>query len=200
MLWDLNSVGNKDGVKDEGYFQRSNKSKIYVILSLAIYTIFTTYFFRASLIARYYIQHFKKNFHVFSLFKKSSFFRKRYGIKKVNQNLLGIKLNYLYVIILNQALMFDQIKQSIIETYYDTLTLETAFHYFWLGFVIDNLGELVILIYTYSYPIHINASIYELLDRNKIAVQCRHIPFCFKEAHRIPGILVKPFPRQTKTN
>ena len=73
--------------------------------------------------------------------KKSSFFRKRYGIKKINQNLLGIKLNYFYVIILNQALVFDQIKQSIIETYYDTLTLETAFYYFWLGFVIENLGE-----------------------------------------------------------
>ena len=95
--------------------------------------------------------------------------------------------------------MFDQIKQSIIETYYDTLTLETAFHYFWLGFVIDNLGELYIYI-LYSYPIHINASIYELLDRNKIAVQCRHIPFCFKETPRIPGILGKPFPRPTKTN
>ena len=45
------------------------------------------------------------------------------------------------MIILNQALVFDQIKQSIIETYYDTLTLETAFYYFWLGFVIENLGE-----------------------------------------------------------
>ena len=72
MLLDLNSVGNKDGVKDEGYFQRSNKSKIYVILSLAIYTIFTTYFFRASLIARYNIQHLKKNTFMSSpLFKKS---------------------------------------------------------------------------------------------------------------------------------
>ena len=69
------------------------------------------------------------------------FFRKRYGIKKVNQNILGIKLNYFYVIILNQALVFDQIKQSLIETFYDTLSLETAFQYFWLGFVMDNLGE-----------------------------------------------------------
>ena len=85
--------------------------------------------------------------------KKSSFFRKRYGIKKVDQNLLGIKLNFFYVIILNQALVFDQIKQTIIETYYDTLTLETAFHYFWLGFVINNLGELVISICTYSYTL-----------------------------------------------
>ena len=126
--------------------------------------------------------------------KKSSFFRKRYGIKKVDQNLLGIKLNFFYVIILNQALVFDQIKQTIIETYYDTLTLETAFHYFWLGFVINNLGELVISICTYSYtlmPLYMN--------RNKITVQCHHIPFCFKETPRIPGILGKPFPRPTKT-
>ena len=69
------------------------------------------------------------------------FFRKKYGIKKVNQNLLGIKSNFLYVIILNQALLFNQIKQLLIETYYDTLTLETASQYSWLGFVIDNLGE-----------------------------------------------------------
>ena len=61
MLLDLN-FGNKDGVsvRDEGFFQRSNKSKIYVILSQAIYTIFTTYFFLASLLARYYIQLKKK--------------------------------------------------------------------------------------------------------------------------------------------
>ena len=68
-------------------------------------------------------------------------FRKKYGIKKINQNLLGIKSNYFYVVILNQALLFNQIKQLLIETYYDMLTLETASQYSWLGFVIDNLGE-----------------------------------------------------------
>ena len=52
LFLDLN-FGNKDGIRDEGFFQRSNKSKIYVILSQAIYTISTTYFFLASLIARY---------------------------------------------------------------------------------------------------------------------------------------------------
>ena len=51
MLLDFNG-GNKDGVRDEAFFQRSNKFKVSVILSQAIYTIFTTYFFLASLIAR----------------------------------------------------------------------------------------------------------------------------------------------------
>ena len=82
-------------------------------------------------------------------------FRKKYGIKKVNHNLLGIKYNYFYVIILNQALVFDQIKNLLIETYYDTLTLETAFHYFWLGLVIENLGESIIFLCTmYMFTSH----------------------------------------------
>ena len=96
------------------------------------------------------------------------------------------------MIILNQALVFDQIKQSIIETYYDTLTLETAFYYFWLGFVIENLGESSKYSDTFTHK-------YELLYRNKIIVQCRHILFCFKETPRIPGIPGKPFSRPTKT-
>ena len=101
-------------------------------------------------------------------------------------------MNYFYVIILNQALVFDQIKQSIIETYYDTLTLETAFYYFWLGFVIDNLGESSKYSDTLTHKC-------ELLFRDKITVQCRHILFCFKETPRIPGIHGKPFSRPTKT-
>ena len=72
------------------------------------------------------------------------FFRKKYAIKKIHQNLLGIRLNYVYAMVINQTSLFHDFKQILIEIFYNSLDLKQAYYYFWLGFLVENIGEPIV--------------------------------------------------------
>ena len=53
---------------------------------------------------------------------------------------MDIKLNYVYALVVSQVVLFDQTKNVFIEIFYESLGPEKAFHIWWLGFLVENLG------------------------------------------------------------
>ena len=61
-------------------------------------------------------------------------FSKRYSLKKRPHNLMDIKLNYVFALILSQVFVYDQTKNVFIGIFYESLGPEKAFKIWWLGF------------------------------------------------------------------
>ena len=46
--------------------------------------------------------------------------------------------------IINQTSLFHDFKQILIEIFYNSLDLKQAYYYFWLGFLVENIGEPIV--------------------------------------------------------
>ena len=68
-------------------------------------------------------------------------FRKYHVIKRRNVNVLDLKLNYTYGMLVTTFLVLDQVKQTYLELYYDFLGPDSTFFYWTLGFFVENLGS-----------------------------------------------------------
>ena len=69
-------------------------------------------------------------------------FRKCHVIRRRNVNVLDLKLQYAYGMVVTAFLGFHQIKHIFLELYYDLLGPNSAFCYWILGHLIENLGSL----------------------------------------------------------
>ena len=68
-------------------------------------------------------------------------FRKYHVIKRRNVNILDLKLQYTYGMLVTTFMVLDQVKQIFLEFYYDFLGPNSAFFYWILGFFVENLGS-----------------------------------------------------------
>ena len=68
-------------------------------------------------------------------------FRKKYAIPRRSHNMIGMKCNCIYALLLNQVNAFDQIKQLILEYFYEDIGIESAFQYWWSGFLVNYIGS-----------------------------------------------------------
>ena len=68
---------------------------------------------------------------------------KLYGIPKRQQNVLDMKLHYIYGMALATSVQLDQVKHLLLEVWiwHGWMDPHEAFTYWVLGFVIENLGE-----------------------------------------------------------
>ena len=71
--------------------------------------------------------------------------RKHHIIKRRNVNVLDLKLQYAYGMLVTAFLVLDQIKQVFMELYYNLLGPDSAFFYWILGHVVENLSSLVVV-------------------------------------------------------
>ena len=69
-------------------------------------------------------------------------FRKYYAIRKIQQNLLDLKLQYIFVALIGFGVYADQIVNIYIQWKYDILGLEGSFFTWWLKIFIENMGNL----------------------------------------------------------
>ena len=86
----------------------------------------------------YQVKFFSKAWSWWILFSMTYCFSKRYSLKKMPQNLMDIKLNYVFALILSQVFVYDQTKNVFIGIFYESLGPEKAFKIWWLGFLMDN--------------------------------------------------------------
>ena len=55
-------------------------------------------------------------------------------------NLLDLKLQYTFCMVMVYEVFFDQVKNILLQAYYDHLGLDTVFNAWWLSFLIENIG------------------------------------------------------------
>ena len=66
--------------------------------------------------------------------------RRFHAIPKVDWNLLDIKLQSLFVNLMIVEVILDQVRNTLIQSYYEQLGLENAFLCWWLSFYFENMG------------------------------------------------------------
>ena len=69
------------------------------------------------------------------------YYRKFHAIRKIQLNLLDLKLQYTFCMVMVYEVFFDQVKNILLQAYYDHLGLDTVFNSWWLSFLIENLGD-----------------------------------------------------------
>jgi hypothetical protein len=73
---------------------------------------------------------------------KLKLIRKRYRLQRKPQNLIGIKTNWLYALIITESTVLKQLKIFVLEYYYNSMELDTVFYYWWIGHVfMDHIGK-----------------------------------------------------------
>ena len=70
------------------------------------------------------------------------FFRKFHAIPKVDWNLMDLKLQSLFVNLMIIEVILDQVKNILIQNYYEQLGLENVFFLWWLSFYFENIGKI----------------------------------------------------------
>ena len=71
----------------------------------------------------------------------ASTWRKRFQIKRTPKSLIDLKVHFIYAMCLTlTSLMIDQMKHFALELFYDWLGPETAFHIWWLFFILEFIG------------------------------------------------------------
>ena len=70
-------------------------------------------------------------------------YSKLYGIPKRQQNVVDMRLHYMYGMALSSGVIMDQVKHILLELgiWHGWIDPNEAFSYWVLGFVIENLGE-----------------------------------------------------------
>ena len=65
-------------------------------------------------------------------------YRKRYGIKRIYKNVVGLGLSYIYVLVLTQfSFTFFGLELFILQTYKEDFGLEKVFNIWWQGNVLE---------------------------------------------------------------
>ena len=70
-----------------------------------------------------------------------SFFRRRFPIKDTPQNLVDLRLHYVYGMSLAlMTFIVDQLKHILLELFYPWIGPELAFHIWTFVFLLENIG------------------------------------------------------------
>ena len=73
--------------------------------------------------------------------KMNLIFRKYFAIQKISNNLLTLKLHFIYALVLSVfALLVDQIKHIVLEVFSDQIGPGDAFYLWLLYFPLEYLG------------------------------------------------------------
>ena len=75
-------------------------------------------------------------------------FRRFHAIPKVDWNLMDIKLQSLFVNLIIVEVILDQVRNTLIQSYYEQLGLENAFLCWWLSFYFENMGTIFGILFT----------------------------------------------------
>ena len=96
----------------------SLKPKLIIIVTALLYFLALTYFYISA-----------------------STWRKHFQIKRTPKSLIDLKVHFIYAMCLTlTSLMVDQMKHFALELFYDWLGPETAFHIWWLFFILEFIG------------------------------------------------------------
>ena len=70
-------------------------------------------------------------------------YSKLYGIPKRQQNVVDMRLHYMYGMALSSSVIMDQVKHILLELgiWHGWIDPHESFTYWVVGFVIENLGE-----------------------------------------------------------
>ena len=86
---------------------------------------------------------------------KIFFFRKHFPIKDTPQNLVDLRLHYVYGMSLALVtFLVDQLKHILLELFYPWIGPELAFHIWTSVFLLENIGVKIILFGPYIYISH----------------------------------------------
>ena len=99
----------------------------------------------------FYIYSALKQRFLFGIFIKidiKACFRRFHAIPKVDWNLMDIKLQSLFVNLIIVEVILDQVKNTLIQSYYEQLGLENAFLCWWLSFYFENMGTIFGILFT----------------------------------------------------
>ena len=73
--------------------------------------------------------------------KMNLIFRKYFAIQKISNNLLTLKLHFIYALVLAVfALLLDQIKHIVLELFFNVIGQDDAFNLWLLYFPLEYLG------------------------------------------------------------
>ena len=64
---------------------------------------------------------------------------------------MDIKLNYVYALALSQVFVYDQTKNLLLGIFYESLGPQKAFHFWWTGFLVENLGQCNVALFSNLY-------------------------------------------------
>ena len=67
--------------------------------------------------------------------------RKRYCISRRQQNLIDIKLQYLFSNLMAMGVFVDQLKNAYLQVHSRTLGPDMTFTIWWIQFYFENIGE-----------------------------------------------------------
>ena len=69
----------------------------------------------------------------------------KHAIRKSYQNIMDMKLQFWYTILLNNLIVIDQVMNIFIQLFYENIGPKNAFEIWWSMFLFENLG--IILMY-----------------------------------------------------
>ena len=68
---------------------------------------------------------------------------------------MDIKLNYVFALILTQVFVFDQTKNNLLGIFHESLGPQKAFQIWWMGFLMENLGQCKLAFFPKLYLLQI---------------------------------------------
>ena len=67
--------------------------------------------------------------------------RHKYDIIKSNQNIMDIKLQFCYTLLLNQTIVLINVTSIFLQIFYEKIGPNDAFLLWWSVFLFDNIGQ-----------------------------------------------------------
>ena len=75
------------------------------------------------------------------VFMEFNYLRHKYDIIKSYQNIMDIKLQFFYTLLLNQTNVIDQVMNIFLQIFYEKIGPNDAFSLWWSVFLFENIGQ-----------------------------------------------------------
>ena len=124
----------------------------------------------------------------------ASTWRKHFQIKRTPKSLIDLKVHFIYAMCLTlTSLMMDQMKHFALELFYDWLGPETAFHIWWLFFILEFIGASG----KTFYSLHLQHYKCKLRSTFSVqaCIQCVNTCHSLWKAARVPWLQGQEIPR-----
>ena len=87
-----------------------------------------------------------------NIFRKDYSFRKFHSIRKIQLNLIDIKIQFIFCNVILSRVFLDQGMNIFFQVYYNELGMDNIFNLWWISFFCENIGNM----YKYVHVIYLN--------------------------------------------
>ena len=77
-----------------------------------------------------------------NIFRKDYSFRKFHSIRKIQLNLIDIKIQFIFCNVILSRVFLDQGMNIIFQVYYNELGMDNIFNLWWISFFCENIGNM----------------------------------------------------------